>query len=55
METHHPAAPSLLPFARPDGACLGCPPEEEHEEPVPVAPAGPKDQPVEPAEPMNPA
>lgn len=55
MKPHHSAGPSLPPFVRPDGTRLGRPPEEEHEEPIPVAPEGPEDPPVDPAGPMNPA
>lgn len=45
---------TLSSFARPDGSCLGRPPEED-KEPVPAAPAEPGNADVQPSEPMNPA
>lgn len=55
MKSHQFAPLTLSPFACPDGSCLGCPPEEVDEEPIPAAPAEPEDAAVQPAEPMNPA
>lgn len=56
MKPGYSAVPSLLPYARPDGSCLGRHPEEKsEEESVPAAPAGQEEPPVNPAEPMNPA
>lgn len=50
-----PAEPTLSPFARPDGTCLGRQPEEQPEESVPEAPAAPEAPPIDPTAPMNPA
>ena len=57
MKPGYSAVPSLLPYARPDGSCLGRHPEEKGQEEasVPAAPAGQEEPPVNPAEPMNPA
>jgi hypothetical protein len=55
MKPGYSAVPSLLPYARPDGSCLGRHPEEKSEDSVPAAPAGQEEPPVNPAEPMNPA
>ena len=55
MKSHQFAPLTLSPFARPDGSCLGRPPEEDDEEPIPAAPAEPEDAAVQPDEPMNPA
>jgi hypothetical protein len=56
MKPSHSAVPSLSPYTRPDGSCLGRHLEEKgQEESVPAAPAGQEEPPVNPAEPMNPA
>jgi hypothetical protein len=56
MKPDHSAVPSLSPYARPDGSCLGRHLDEKSNEgSVPAAPAGQEEPLVNPAEPMNPA